>query len=230
MSGDGERFDYAFTLHRRRAPGEGTRRSAAKSSAVATADVCTTPGWLLFAERPWLGIAVYVALTVVSAAVGLLEPFGLRATLVLLICVPLVLVVYVPFVVLVVKILGNKYRCGRIPPGYMVYLLAALQVAHAHIFWTLFIFNEERSFTNVCSVTTPPASCTHDDAFLVVGRLFYCSSVTFVSVGYGEIVPISFGATLSVLPLLWTPIFYTGVLLGRLLDVVDEVPLPGEHE
>jgi len=224
-----ERYDFAFALRRRvNQAVSGTARSGAKKAGAR--DVCRSPGWLLFSNRPWFGIAVYVVLTVASAAFGLLEPLALRATLALVIAVPLVLVVYIPFVVLTVKILNNDYRCGRIPPGYMIFALAALQLAHAHIFWVLFLFNEQGSFTNVCSPTTPPASCTHEDAFAVVGRLFYFSSITFVTVGYGEIVPISFGATLSVLPMLWTPIFYSGVLLGRLIDVVEEVPLPGERE
>jgi len=230
MSADADHYDFAFALRRRVNQMVQRDDGYARSGAKTARNVCRTPDWLLFAERPLLGSALYVVLTVATAAVGLLEPLALRATLALLIGVPVVLAVYIPFVVLTVKILNNDYRCGRIPPGYMIFALVALQLAHAHIFWIVFLFNEQGSFTNVCSTTTPPAACTHDDAFVVVGRLFYYSSVTFVSVGYGEIVPVSFGAMLSVLPLLWTPIFYSGVLLGRLLDVVEEVPLPGERE
>ena len=51
-----------------------------------------------------------------------------------------------------------------------------------------------------------------------MGRLFYFSSVTFVSVGYGDITPVTLATSLLVLPALWSPLFYLGLLLGRIVD------------
>ncbi len=143
---------------------------------------------------------------------------GLRIALAVLFAVALVLLVYPPFVLLLYAIVSDQYTCPRIRPAYLLYLLASLQLVQAHIYFALFLYDETGSFTNVCSVRTLPADCTYEQSFLVMARLFYYSSVTFVSVGYGEIVPISLLASLLVLPQLWSPIFYLGILLGRIVD------------
>ena len=177
---------------------------------------CKAPWWLLFGDHAFIGIIFYTASTVITAAFGLLDNLVARASIAVIFATVLTFIVYVPFIVLLVQLSRNRLACSQIPPGYLIYLLAALQLAHTHIYWAIFLFNEQRSFTNVCAIDR--ADCTHDDAFLVVGRLFYYSSVTFVSVGYGDISPISFVATVSALPELWSPIFYLGILLGRLVD------------
>ena len=180
------------------------------------------PGWLWFGTHWFGGITLLVLLTVISAAFGYVQTAGVRITAAIILALAVVIMAYVPFIRLLYVLIStsdsaSKNVCGRLPPGYLVYLLAALQLAHAHVFWVLFLTDEDGAFYNVCGNAVLPGACTHDVSFLVMARLFYYSAVTFVSVGYGDIGPRSLVASMFVLPELWAPIFFLGILLGRII-------------
>lgn len=169
-----------------------------------------------FSGAPWwVGTAVYAAATTGNAAVGIIDNKPLRVALSTIITAVTLVVVYVPFVRVLIAVSTRRAKCIEVlRPRYLVYLLFALQLAQANAYFTVFL-SDESAFAGALCGSPPPATCTHENSFLVMLRLVYFSCVTFVSVGYGDITPGSPVATLFVFPQLWAPVFYLGLLFGR---------------
>jgi len=175
----------------------------------------TPPGWLWFARMPWYAaVFIFTGLVVLEMLVGLVPVLGVRGTAAVLIAVTLTVLAYVPFIRIIVTLAGRSRQCALLtPPGYLVFVFAALQLAHAAAYFALFMF-DETAFSNVCGSSGPP--CTFAQSPLVMLRLVYFSAMTFTSVGYGDIAPQTPLATLLTLPEFWAPVFYLGLLVNRI--------------
>ena len=178
--------------------------------------------WLWFLEKPLIGMAVVTFLSLASPLlVGMAGPEsnGAQVFLAWLFAAIVLLYAYVPFLSILSTVIDGNYPCSAVPGCFLLYLLLALQLSHAHVSFALFVGNED-SFSNVCGVDSGPCTMETTSAWLIFLRLFYYSSVTFVSVGYGDITPQSVAATIAAFPILWSPIFYLGILLGRIVKDV----------
>lgn len=170
-----------------------------------------------FGKTPWwAGTALLAGLTVLNALLGLIANKPARVTLSALLTGAVLIIVYVPFVRVLRAVTERKAKCITVLRArYLVYVFFALQLAQANAYFTVFLSDEQAFAGPLCGLP-PPATCTHENAFLVMYRLVYFSSVTFVSVGYGDIAPATPSATLAVFPQLWAPVFYLGLLLGKI--------------
>ena len=150
---------------------------------------------LAFYRSPFLGILVVSLLTLSSAFCGYIDDsmIALRGALTIAIALCVTLLAYVPFIALLVGIANGRYMHRVIPLAYLLYLLAALQLAHTCIFFAIYTLDDE-SFYGVCDDCGGPVG--------VMTRLFYYAGITFSSVGYGDIGAVSIVASLSVLPVL----------------------------
>lgn len=157
------------------------------------------PWWLLW-HRYWgIGVLVLIAASVLAVFVP--------PVVAIIIAILMSIIVFVPFIGLLVIIITDPTLCRRISPGYLFYTFLALQTAHALTFWAEFRGNPG-SFTLTCT-----GACDWYE-FL---RLFYLAAMTFTSVGYGDVTPVSWFATVLAIFSFWTPVFYLGVLFDRLV-------------
>jgi len=174
--------------------------------------------WLWFADAPFFAlyaVAAWCALT--PLVVWAFSDYTARVVAAWLLAAPIALVVYVPFVALIVALITRAYPCERLPSGYLLYIFVVLQLAQTQVFYAVFAGNETTAYTNVCGSSTPP-SCTVTGApYLTYFAFLYYSMVTFVSVGYGDMSPTSVLARAVVLPELWAPVFFLGLLFGRIV-------------
>jgi hypothetical protein len=180
---------------------------------------------LFFWQTPRLGLAsllVVAALTPVTVSAVVAGGNAKAASAVAaLFAVPVVLAVYVPFLALLSAVVRGAYRCENVPAWYVVYLFFALQAAHAHLAFATYVGNEQRSYTGVCG--SFDACSVADTPYWVFFRFVYYAATTFVTAGYGDIAPLNFWGTAWVLPLLWSPVFFLGILLGK---IIGQAPPP----
>lgn len=187
-------------------------------------DSCKTRGskrplpGLWFSRYPLLGALLLLAVTVLlPLVVYAIDEYTPRVFLAWAVAVFTVLLAYVPFLSVLSEAIRPYSACENISAAYLLYLLLALQVAHANVAFAVHVGDEANAYSNVCGEAWT-SQCTVSEApYWVYFRFFYWSSVTFASVGYGDISPQTFLATFTTLPHLWSPIFYLGVLLGKIL-------------
>jgi hypothetical protein len=178
--------------------------------------------WLWFIETPLLGMLALVILSIASpllVGVAGASSYNSQVFLAWLFAAIVLLYAYVPFLALLTSVIRGDFPCTFIPGLFLIYVFVALQLAHAHVSFALFV-GDDASFSSVCggvAAATGPCTMAAQSAWLIFLRMFYYSAVTFVSVGYGDISPQSVASTIAAFPILWSPIFYLGILLGRIV-------------
>lgn len=177
--------------------------------------------WLPWYRTPARGLAVAIALTIGTAGAGAIPGRVGRIIVVGLLMALAVAQSIVPFAFLVCRGLQGDVRVRRLSLPWLIgYLVVAMQLAHAHVYWLVFVLDEPGAFTNVCGldIVTESSSCTATgNSWRVVARLVYFSIGTFFTAGLGEIAPNSLAATLLVIPEFYALFFFTALLISRVV-------------
>ena len=179
--------------------------------------------FLWFIRRPCIGSLILYVSSWLVPLIGYIPDYTTRVVLAWLAAAIVVVLAYVPFLTLLYGVVRDIYKCATIPAAYLLYIFFALQLAHTNVSYAVYVGDEPRSYSGVCgALEADPLDCiVQIRPWWIYTRFYYYAAVTFVSVGYGDITPQTWLSTLVAFPLLWTLIFFLGILLGKIVGSAD---------
>ena len=124
------------------------------------------------------------------------------------VAVVLQIVTYAVFAWVLSGVIGNAFSCATLTVNFILLVFYWLQLAPASLYFAVWLI-DPTAYSSVCDECSPTAGFV---------RLFYYSATTFVSVGYGDIAPQTVLASVLTIPEFWSPIFFLGILLGKIVQ------------
>jgi hypothetical protein len=156
------------------------------------------PWGIFLPDQGLLLLIVSVLALVVSAGFGSISNKIARRVLVTIWGSAAALLVFVPFVAIIVYASQSRQNPLNLRPIYFYFVTAGLICAFTQVYFVIYNYDNE-ALANLCSPGSPP--CPPDaSAFKIVAQIFYFSTTVFSTQGTGDITVVNDFARLFFYP------------------------------